>query len=104
MTRRRRGTEEEAEGTGEVTRTARTLAASAVNKVGLRLAALPPDALDQLELPEELREAIDVCQRLKLRSRARQKRLICKLLRAEDHEAITKRTEALEAAIRRSRR
>ena len=104
MTRRRRGTEEDAEATDYVTRTARTRAADAVNKVGLRLADLPPDALDQLELPEELREAIDLCQRMKVRGRARQKRLICKLLRAEDHETITKRTEALEAAIRRSRK
>ena len=104
MTRRRRSTEEDVEETDEVTRTARTRAASAVNKVGLRLAALPPDVLDQLELPEELREAIDLCQRMKVRGRARQKRLICKLLRAEDHETITKRTEALEAAIRRSRK
>lgn len=104
MTRRRRGTEENAEESDEVTRTARTRAAAAVNKVGLRLAALPPDALDQLELPGELREAIDICQKLKVRGRARQKRLICKLLRAEDHETITKRTVALEAAIRRSRK
>ena len=104
MTRRRRGTQEDLEETDDVTRTARTLAASAVNKVGLRLADLPPEALDQLALPEELREAIDLCQRMKLRGRARQKRLICKLLRAEDHVTITKRTEALEAAIRRSRR
>ena len=103
MTKRRRGTDKDAEETEDGTRTARTRAATAVNKVGLRLAALPPDALDQLELPQELREAIDRCQKMKLRGRSRQKRLICKLLRAEDHEAITKRTEALEAAIRRSR-
>jgi ribosomal 50S subunit-associated protein YjgA (DUF615 family) len=103
MTKRRRGTDKDGEETEDGTRTARTRAATAVNKVGLRLAALPPEALDQLELSQELREAIDLCQKMKLRGRSRQKRLICKLLRAEDHEAITRRTEALEAAIRRSR-
>ena len=89
--------EEDAEEKPYVSRTELTRAATAVNKIGLRLAEFPPDALDELELPEDLRDAIDICQKLKIRARSRQKRLICQLLRAEDHEAIARRVEALEA-------
>ena len=85
------------EETPYVTRTERTRAATEVNKIGLRLAEFSPEALDELELPEDLRDAIDFCQKLKIRGRSRQKRLICQMLRAEDHAAITKRVEALEA-------
>lgn len=77
-------------------RTERTRATQAVNKMGLRLAGLSPTLLDQLELPEELREAIDVCQKLKVRHRRRQQRMVCQLLRDEDHVAITKRVQALD--------
>ena len=101
MSRRSRGTEDSAEERSYVTRTERTRAATAVNKVALRMAEFPPEALDKLELPEDLRDAIDVCQKLKPRGKSRQRRLICQLLRAEDHEAITKRVEALEAATKR---
>jgi ribosomal 50S subunit-associated protein YjgA (DUF615 family) len=86
-----------------VTRTARTRAASDVNKIALRMAEFKPEALDRLDLPEDLRDAIDVCQRLKPRGRSRQRRLICQLLRNEDHEAITKRVEVLEAATEREK-
>ena len=92
------------EETPYVTRTERTQAAATINKVGLRLAELPPESLDQLELPEDLREAIDLCQKMKIRSRRRQKRLICQILRGEHHEAITQRLEALEAEARRNKR
>jgi ribosomal 50S subunit-associated protein YjgA (DUF615 family) len=86
-----------------VTRTARTRAASDLNKIALRMAEFKPEALDRLDLPEDLRDAIDVCQRLKPRGRSRQRRLICQLLRNEDHEAITKRVEVLEAATEREK-
>lgn len=79
-----------------VSRTERTRATQVINKMGLQLAGLPPTVLDQLELPEELREAIDLCQRLKVKSRRRQQRLVCQLLREEDHEAIIKRVQALD--------
>ena len=102
MTKRHRG-EAIGEETPYVSRTARTRAAATVNKVGLRLADLPPDLLDQLQLPKELRDAIDVCQKLKIRGKSRQRRLICQLLRAEDHEAITTRLEALEVATSRAK-
>lgn len=77
-------------------RTARTREATAVNQLGLQLAAMKQDDLDLLELPEELRHAIDVCQSLKIRARSRQKRRVCQILRGEDHQAIRGRVEALE--------
>ena len=82
------------------TRSQRTRAATAVNQLGLELIALSPSNLDQLELPDELRAAIDVCQGLKIRARSRQKRLVGQLLRAEDHETIRHRVESLEGARR----
>ena len=103
MSKRRRREEEGAEERPYVTRTERTRAASAVNKVALRMAEFPSEALDQLGLPQGLREAIDLYQRLKPRGRSRQRRLICQLLRGEDHEAIRKRVEALEADKERSK-
>ena len=81
--------ENEAEDPGKwVSRTRRKQDAEAVSKLGLELIALSPSVLDQLELPAELREAIALCQRLRLRAQSRQKRLIAQLLRAEDHDAI----------------
>jgi ribosome-associated protein len=62
--------------------------AQQVSRLVLDLISLAPPALDSLALSPELREAIDVCQGLKIRARSRQKRLIAQILRAEDHEAI----------------
>lgn len=76
-------------------RSEQTRAATAVNRLGLRLSRLSPAELDRLVLPERLREEIDVCQRLKPKSQGRQIRLIGQLLRAEDHEAIRARVELL---------
>ena len=74
-----------------LSRTRRKQEAQAVSQLGLELIALSPSVLDRLDLPVELREAIALCQRLRLRARSRQKRLIAQLLRAEDHEAIRDR-------------
>ena len=82
------------------TRTQQTRAAALVNKLGLRLTTLSPADLDRLHLPDGLREAIEVCQRLKPRSRGRQIRLIGQLLRAEDHEVIQKDMESLKGGHR----
>ena len=57
------------------TRTQQTRAATVVNQLGVRLTLLSSADLDRLELPERLREAIDVSQKLKTRSRGRQNRL-----------------------------
>jgi ribosome-associated protein len=82
------------------TRTERTRAATAVNRLGLELSALSPADLDQLELPERLRREIDVCQALGPRARGRQQRLIGQLLRADDHEQIRSRMETLKGVHR----
>ena len=57
--------------------------------------AVGPVDLDVLELPEELREAIDICQGLRAQSQGRQRRLVAKILRGENHEAIRERLERL---------
>ncbi len=101
---RRKKAEGKVDETPYVTRTERTQTATTINKVGLRLAELPSESLDQLGLPEDLREAIDLCQRMKIRGRSRQKRLICQILRGEHHENITQRLEALEAEAKRNKR
>ena len=83
-----------------LTRSQQTRAAAAVNRLGLELTMLSVGDLDRLELPERLREEIDVSQKLKVRSRGRQNRLIGQLLRAEDHEAIRARMESLKKHAR----
>ena len=84
---------ESEEGPFPVSRTRLRHEAREVTQLGLQLIALAPGALDQLGLPSELREAIGLCQGLKLRARSRQKRLIAQLLRAEDHDAIRRSME-----------
>jgi ribosome-associated protein len=79
-----------------LSRAQQTRAAAAVTRLGQALALLSTRDLDRLELPERLREEIDVCRRLKPRSRGRQNRLIGQLLRVEDHEAIRVRVESLK--------
>lgn len=81
-------------------RSAQARAATAVNQLGVELTKLPSGDLDRLELPERVREEIEVSQRLKPRSRGRQNRLIGQLLRAEDHEAIRERVELLKSGHR----
>ena len=83
-------------------RSEQTRAAASVNRLGLSLSTLSSVDLDKLDLPERLREEIDLCQRLKPRARGRQNRLIGQLLRAEDHEAIRERLDLLEGSRRDS--
>lgn len=75
-------------------RSDRTRDVKAINQLGLQLVALSPLKLDQLELPDELRSAIVECRALTKGARGRQKRLVCKILRSEDHEAIRKQVES----------
>ena len=77
-------------------RTQRTRAAAEVNRLGQELAALSPRDLDALDLPARLREQLEVWRGLKPRARGRQSRLIGQFLRAEDHEAIRARFEAIQ--------
>lgn len=71
--------------------------ASQIYELGLELIALGPADLDLLDLPADLREAIDVCRRLDGRARSRQKRLVAQRLRAEEEglEALRERFESL---------
>lgn len=81
-------------------RTEKTRAAAQVNQLGVQISALSPANLDRLDLPERLREEIEVCRRLKPRARGRQNRLIGQLLRAEDHESIRLRLDGLNEGPR----
>jgi ribosome-associated protein len=74
-------------------RSERKREATAINGLGLRLIKLSPAQLDRLDLPEDLRRAIELCQGLKIRAQSRQKRLIGQLLRDGDHAAIQRRIE-----------
>ena len=89
--------EEESDPRGaRLSRSERTRRATDVNKLGEKLTSLKPADLNQLDLPEELREAIEICRGLKKQARARQKRLVGKILRGEDHASIRERVEAWE--------
>ena len=71
-----------------VSRTRQREEAKDVSRLGAELIELSPSVLNQLDLPSELVEAIVFCRRLKLRARARQKRLVAQMLRSEDCDAI----------------
>ena len=74
-------------------RSERTRDIKATNQLGLQLVALSQLKLDRIELSEDLRNAIVECRALTKGARARQKRLVCKILRSEDHEAIRRLLE-----------
>ena len=90
------------ESQARLSRTERTREVRIVNQLGHQLVAYPPSVLDQLELSEELRHAIDVCRAMKPRARGRQRRLVCQILRGEEHEAIRERVESLEQSSRKA--
>ena len=69
----------------------------AVTELALEMIELKGPDLDLLELDDDLRQAIDVCQGLGLRARSRQNRLVAQLLRASDHEAIRVRITKLRS-------
>ncbi|MDG2049130.1 MAG: ribosome biogenesis factor YjgA [Myxococcota bacterium] len=88
----RSGEADHENGSGEepapLSRTQMRREAQRVHQLVLDLIALPSSGLDAIGLDPSLREAIHLCQGLKLRAQARQKRLIAQLLRAEDYQAI----------------
>ena len=98
----RDGQESEGDSERRPSRTELTRAAGLVNQLGIQLTRLSSADLDRLSLPERLREEIDVCQRLKPRSRGRQNRLIGQLLRAEDHAEIGRDLARLNAGQRQA--
>jgi ribosomal 50S subunit-associated protein YjgA (DUF615 family) len=72
-----RGEKSEASDSEErCSRTPRTRAAAALTRLGQDLAMLAPGDLDALDLPERLREKLEVRQGLKLRARGRPCRLV----------------------------
>jgi len=76
-------------------RSQRTREVKAINQLGIKLVALSKLKLDGIELPDDLRDAIEKCRALTKGARVRQKRLVCKMLRSEDHEAIREQVESL---------
>jgi ribosome-associated protein len=73
----------------EVSKGARKRAADAAQKLGERLIGLNPQELDALQLPEPLRDAIDLAKRITSRGGlARQRQFIGKLMREIDTTAI----------------
>jgi ribosome-associated protein len=77
-------------------KSARKREAHSLQKLGERLTTLRPDELDQLPLPERLREAIDEAKRLKQRGALhRQRQYIGKLMRDVEIEALEAALEGL---------
>ena len=72
----------------------------AITGLGQRLTELSPSALSQLELDEELLEEIHACEKLRRSARNRQIKLIGKMLRSRDHEAILEALEGVEPSRR----
>jgi ribosome-associated protein len=73
--------------------------ASAVSDLALHLVQLPNKRVAALGLDEELRDAIEVCARLNKGARARQLRLVAKLLRGLPLEELTALAERAEAPL-----
>jgi len=90
---RRRAVENSDERVERPSKSARKREVEAINRLGERLTQLKPDVLAALDLDERLLEAIETCAPLKRSARNRQIKLIGKLLRGLDHEAVR---EALE--------
>jgi ribosome-associated protein len=84
-------------------RSARKRAALAAQKLGVALLALRPEELDALDLPAELRTALDEARRLRSRAAlARQRQYIGRLMRAVEPEPL-ERALAARAGARPAR-
>ena len=70
--------------------------AEALQKIGVKLVALPVNLLEKLPIPANLRQAIDQAKQIKSHGAIRrQAQLIGKLMRQTDHEAIILAYESL---------
>lgn len=77
--------------------------AEALQDLGLALVELPQAKLDRIELPEQLREAIDLARRITAHGgKRRQMQFIGKLMRKLDAEPIRAQLEAMQQADRRA--
>lgn len=72
--------------------------ARAVSDIGEALARLSAASLKRLPLDEELRAAVLACRAMQRGARARQLRLLGKLLRARDHAAIARELAEIDRA------
>ncbi len=83
-------------------KTRRKREAEALQTLGERLIGLRPSQLERIPMADELREAVQVAQRIRARGgRRRQLQLIGKLMRAADAPAIAQAIEGLDAVRRR---
>ena len=77
--------------------------AEALQDVGAALVELPQSRLDRIEMPEKLREAVDLARRITAHGgKRRQMQFIGKLMRRLDAETIRAQLEAFQQADRRS--
>jgi len=84
----RRAPEDRIDQQDRPSRTQRKREVERITGLGEELTRLPPGALARLGLDESLTTAIEACALLKRSARNRQIKLIGKLLRSRDHEAI----------------
>ncbi len=73
--------------------------ASAISDLALHLVQLPKTRLATLGLEEDLRDAVELCARLSKGARARQLRLVAKLLRDLPAEELTSLAAKAEAPL-----
>lgn len=77
--------------------------AEALQDLGTTLVELPQAKLDRIELPDKLREAIDLARRITAHGgKRRQLQFIGKLMRSFDAEPIRAQLEAFQQADRRA--
>ncbi|MFP4315931.1 MAG: ribosome biogenesis factor YjgA [Desulfovibrionales bacterium] len=84
-------------GTSSKSRTARKRASAEIQEIGSRLIACSPETLQQMELPQEILDAVSTAKSIKKRGGLqRQRKLIGKLLRSEDVEPIRHHFAAID--------
>ncbi len=84
-------------------RSQRKRAAEALQDLGLALVELPQAKLDRIELPDQLRAAIDLARRITAHGgKRRQLQYIGKLMRGFDVETVSAQLEAFQQADRRA--
>lgn len=77
--------------------------AEALQDIGLALVELPQAKLDRIELPDKLREAIDLARRITAHGgKRRQLQYIGKLMRGFDAASVRAQLEAFQQADRRA--
>ena len=82
------GAIEHPEGSNRVSYRERSAESSSIAELALRLVNMKPPLLATMPLPPELAQAVTQCQGFRKNARVRQLRLIAKLLRQDDHEAL----------------